>query len=260
MGTERQGIERKFMNFSGISDRTIFGRVMRFPFRLIPSGTQVPILQGTLRGKRWITGSSNHGCWLGSYEYAKQKAFSAAVKRGYSVYDLGANVGFYSLLASVLVGSEGGVFSFEPVPRNLRFLRRHLELNGVKNCSVWDVAVGRFEGTASFDMGLDPSTGHLSVESLGTFSVHTVALDSLVASKKLPPPNLIKCDIEGGEYDALSGAASTLAKYGPTIFLATHGPEVHEQCCRFLADLHYRLTPLDELPLSQTNEIIATRQ
>jgi FkbM family methyltransferase len=249
------------MNFSGVSDKTIFGRALRFPLRLIPSNTQIPILQGPLRGKRWIAGSSNHGCWLGSYEYAKKKAFAAAIKRGYSVYDLGANVGFYSLLASVLVGTEGRVFSFEPVPRNLKFLRRHFELNGLTNCSVWEVAVGRSEGTAHFDVGPNHSMGHLTVESQGTsISVRTVALDSLVAAGKLPPPNLIKCDIEGGEYDALLGASDVLSKHGPTIFLATHGPEVHQRCCRFLADLHYRLTPLDELPLDQTSEILAIRQ
>ena len=248
------------MNFSGLSDRSLLGRLMRFPLRLIPSGARIPVIQGPLRGKQWIAGSSNHGCWLGSYEYAKQKAFSAAIRRGYCVYDLGANVGFYSLLASVLVGPEGRVFSFEPVPRNLEFLRRHLELNGASNCSVWDVAVGRSVGTANFDLGPNASMGHLAVESNGTLSVRTVTLDSLVASGKLPPPNLIKCDIEGGEYDALMGASDILVKHGPTIFLATHGPEVHQQCCRLLADLHYELTPLDELSLDHASEVLAIRQ
>src|ERR1035438_590714 len=93
----------KLINFSGISGRTFIGKALRFPLSLIPCGTQMPILQGPLYGKRWIVGSSNHGCWLGSYEYPKQKAISAAIKRGDVVYDLGANVGFYSLLASVLV-------------------------------------------------------------------------------------------------------------------------------------------------------------
>ena len=102
--------------------------------------------------------------------------------------------------------------------------------------------------------------GHLAVESNGTLSVRTVTLDSLVASGKLPPPNLIKCDIEGGEYDALMGASDILVKHGPTIFLATHGPEVHQQCCRLLADLHYELTPLDELSLDHASEVLAIRQ
>ena len=100
------------MNFSGVSNKSIVGKALRFPLRLIPCGAQMTILQGPLRGKRWIAGSSDHGCWLGSYEYPKQRAFSAAISHGDVVYDLGANVGFYSLLASVLVGTKGQVFSF----------------------------------------------------------------------------------------------------------------------------------------------------
>lgn len=232
---------------------------MRLPLRLIPANTQVPILQGRLRGKKWIVGSANHGCWLGSYEYAKQKAFADVLRRGDVVYDLGANVGFYSLLASVLVGPEGKVFSFEPAPENLQFLRKHLELNKVTNCSVLDVAVNASNGTANFEPGPNPSMGRLARESGIGVSVRTVALDSLVASGELPPPNVVKCDIEGAEYDALCGASAILASHAPTIFLATHGHDVHEQCCRLLTDLGYHLASLDRLPLAETNEVLATR-
>jgi hypothetical protein len=91
-------------------------------------------------------------------------------------------------------------------------------------------------------------------------TVRTVTLDGLVASGKLPPPDLIKCDIEGAEYDALIGASGILEKYGPTIFLATHGLEAHRRCCGLLADLHYCLTSLNELPLDRSSELLAIRQ
>jgi FkbM family methyltransferase len=244
------------MNFSGISNESLLGKLLRLPLRLIPPNARVPIIQGPMRGMRWIAGSSVQG----SYENRKQKAFSAATRRGDTVYDLGANVGFYSLLASILAGSEGRVFSFEPVPRNLEFLRKHVELNKLTNCSIWDVAVGSCEGTANFDLGPNCAAGHLTAGSHGALTVRTVTLDGLVSSGKLPPPDVIKCDIEGGEYDALTGAQGILDKYAPTIFLATHGAEVHRRCCTLLADLHYRLKSLDELPLEQTNELLATRQ
>lgn len=64
----------------------------------------VPVLQGSLRGRKWIVGSSNHGCWLGSYEWKKQRLFTRTVSSGDVVFDIGAHVGFYTLLASVLVG------------------------------------------------------------------------------------------------------------------------------------------------------------
>src|SRR5579871_1243331 len=119
----------KAMNLSGISNESVVGRALRAPFRLIPRSAAVPILQGPLRGKRWVVGSATHGCWLGSYEQDKQQCFAGAVSVGSVVYDIGANVGFYSLLASVLVGVSGAVYSFEPVPRNCHFLRRHVDLN-----------------------------------------------------------------------------------------------------------------------------------
>jgi FkbM family methyltransferase len=205
---------------------------------------------------RWITGSGNHGCWLGSYEYEKQKAFSELVRRGDTVYDLGANVGFYTLLASVLAGPEGRVVSFEPLPRNLAYLRRHLDLNGITNCSVWETAVSNAEGAARFEPGETCYMGHLGTGSPDALTVRTIALDPLVASGRLPAPDVIKCDIEGAEHEALLGASQTLAQYGPTLFLATHGDDIHERCCTLLSDLGYQVKLLEEHPLRQRREVL----
>jgi FkbM family methyltransferase len=236
------------MNFSAVSlsDQTLLGRALRLPLKLIPPDAPMPVLQGALRGKRWIAGSGNHGCWLGSYEHHTQQTFASIIRPGHTVYDLGANVGFYSLLASTLVGPTGKVFSFEPVPRNLRYLRRHLALNRVTNCTIWEVAVGRTESTGQFNLGHNHVSGHLTGASDdNTFSVRIVALDQLFDSGHLPPPDVIKCDVEGGEYDALAGAVKILTMHRPSIVLATHGPEVHEQCCDLLTTHRYRMTQLE---------------
>src|ERR1700748_2608728 len=90
------------MNLSGISNESLVGRALRSPFRLIPAAATVPILQGPLRGRGGIVGSATHGCWLGSYEFETQRAFGRLVNGGDVVYDLGANVGFYTLLAAQL--------------------------------------------------------------------------------------------------------------------------------------------------------------
>lgn len=63
------------MDFSGISNQTLIGKALRYPLKLIPQQMRIPILQGQLKGKKWIVGSSQHGCWLGSYEYDKQLLF-----------------------------------------------------------------------------------------------------------------------------------------------------------------------------------------
>jgi FkbM family methyltransferase len=245
------------MNFSAIPNNTLFGKLVRWPLRFIPENAQVRILQGPLRGKKWIAGSSNHGCWFGSYEMPKQTAFAAALKPGDIVYDLGANVGFYSLLASVLVGPQGKVFSFEPAPRNLLLLRKHLALNGITNCTIFESAVTDFCGLANFVPTADWSEGHLTTESANSFTVPTVSLDELVDSGELRLPQVIKCDIEGAEYSALKGAVRTLQGGAPIIFLSTHGSEVHQECREFLTNLNYSLRSLDNSPLSSACEIVA---
>jgi predicted methyltransferase len=93
----------------------------------------MPILQGKLRGKKWSVGSCSHGCWLGRYEYKKRIIFENTVRQGNTVLDIGAYVGFYTVLASILVGPTGKVHAFEPLPRNLEYIKEHLRLNNITN-------------------------------------------------------------------------------------------------------------------------------
>jgi FkbM family methyltransferase len=226
------------------------GRALRIPLRLVPSNAPVRILQGPLRGKKkWIAGSSLHGCWLGTFERRKQVAFMSSVKPGNVVYDLGANVGFYSLLASLLVGKEGRVIAFEPVPRNVSYLRKHLQLNRVTNCSVFECAVSDTNGRARFDFSRSHSTGRLTKDRSGDITVPTVMLDGLFRQGEIPAPHIVKCDIEGGEHAALSGALEVLTTCRPILFLATHGAEVHRKCCDLLRNAGYRLKSLEGSPI-----------
>ena len=60
------------MKVLGISDNYLLGHILRLPLKLIPPGIVIPVLRGRLRGKKWIVGSSNHGCWLGCYENKRE--------------------------------------------------------------------------------------------------------------------------------------------------------------------------------------------
>jgi FkbM family methyltransferase len=243
------------MNFSGISKDTLLGKLLRSPLKLIPPSAVVPILQGPLRGKKWIAGSSTNGCWVGSFEYEKRQVFQRVVGPGDVVYDLGANVGFYSLLASVLVGDQGHVYCFEPLPANISLLKRHVELNGIGNCTIVEAAVTAEDGWAHFDASGHPSMAHLS--ETGPSTVRTVRLDSLVESRELLPPKVLKIDVEGAEFAALGGAARTIDRHRPAIFLATHGAGVHQDCLRFLSHRGYRLTSLSAEPVESSPELLA---
>jgi FkbM family methyltransferase len=231
------------------------GKALRFLLRIIPSNAVVFVLQGRLRGAKWIVGSGNHGCWLGSYEFDKQRIFGETVQPGCVVYDIGANVGFYSLLSARLVGNSGKVYSFEPLEQNLRYLRRHVDLNHLENVTVLPVAVSEKRGVCCFEEGLNTSMGHLS--SQGNLTVPVVALDELLASGEIVAPDFLKIDVEGAELLVLLGARYILEVYHPTLFLATHGNEVHQQCCEFLMGLGYQLSPLTGSSLDITDEILA---
>jgi FkbM family methyltransferase len=231
------------------------GKLLRAPLRLIPRSMIVPILQGPLRGKKWIAGSSTHGCWLGSYELDKQRALRFHLKSGDVFYDIGANVGFYTMLASVLVGENGHIYSFEPSPDNLRNLKRHIQINHRTNCTLVEAAVSSVDGESGFDPTANRSTGHLA--STGRIRVPTVTLDFLVRTEKFRPPNLMKIDIEGAERECLLGASSTIREFRPIIFLATHGWEVHSACTKLLQEWNYRLASLDDHAVEGTDELIA---
>ncbi|MGH9419338.1 MAG: FkbM family methyltransferase, partial [Thermoanaerobaculia bacterium] len=127
--------------------RQLIGKMIRLPLRLVPRNAVVRIRSGELRGWRWIAGSSTHGCWLGTYEQHVQALFRKALRSGSVVLDVGANVGFFTLLASKLVGSSGHVYAFEPFPRNLYFLERHIHMNGLSNVTVQSIAITSQSGT-----------------------------------------------------------------------------------------------------------------
>jgi FkbM family methyltransferase len=186
---------------------------------------------------KWISGSCTHGCWLGSYEYQKQRLFDAAIAPSSTVWDIGANVGFYTLLAS---RKSARVVAVEPLPDNVGYLEKHLRLNRITNVEVVAAAVGQEVGRQSFCVGENRSVGHLGEEG---FEVDIVTLDSLHA--KYGRPDVIKIDIEGAEYSSLLGAKCCLAAK-PTIFLATHSTSLAEQCSSVLFPAGYARNRISE--------------
>lgn len=229
------------MDFSSISrrNRTV-GRLLRAPLALIPKETVLPVLQGQLRGMQWVVGASLHSCWLGSYEIEKQKLVAQYLNKNGVFYDIGANVGFYTLLASRIVGIDGHVYAFEPLPRNIMYLRRHIELNKLQNVRVFDVAVADYTGVTRFEEGERHSMGKIAQN--GNFEVSVTMLDSLLAQNEIKPPDLVKIDVEGGELAVLNGAESLFRQHHPVVFLATHSHDLHQSCLKFLTALNYRIT------------------
>jgi FkbM family methyltransferase len=231
-----------------ISNNRIAGPMIWWPLRLLPKGTALPVVMGRLRGKWWIVWSSFRSCWLGLYELDKQRLFNTLIKPGDVVFDVGANVGYYTLLSSVLVGPEGKVFAFEPLPRNLALLRRHVEMNNLTNVTVFAGAVSDRNGTAHFDAGAIPEMAHLSDR--GEIEVRTFTLDSLLA-EGVPTPAVMKIDVEGAEIDVLNGARGMIEMRHPAMMVATHSVRLFDEVKALLQSWGYEVQVL-EAPKDRT--------
>jgi FkbM family methyltransferase len=212
--------------------------IIRLPLRLVPRNAIMRIRSGPLRGSKWIAGSAPHGSWLGTYERHVQQLFCERIRPGDVVFDVGANVGFFTLLASKLAGPTGHVYAFEPLPRNLYYLEQHIRLNGLTNVTVQSVAIAATTGSARFRIGPHASMGQLT--EAGDLKVMTTSLDELT-NANVRRPNFIKMDIEGAESDALQGASKLLGSTGLTIVLSTHGHVQQERCWSALQNAGFDL-------------------
>jgi len=188
----------------------------RHLLRLLPKDTVVPILRGPLRGTWWTMHSGVHTYWRGVYERDLARQIGRAVKPGMVCYDCGANVGYFTLLFSRLVGARGHVFSFEPLPGNAAHIRRHVLMNRRPNVTVLELALADYSGKAGFSVSGSTS----KIEAEGEIEVACATLDSL----GLPPPNVVKVDVEGAELLLIRGAERTIRSHRPTIFMSLHIP------------------------------------
>jgi FkbM family methyltransferase len=212
----------------------------KLPFPIV-----VPVLHGPARGAKWILGSCEPNYWLRSYEEAKVHRFAGMLRSDAVFYDIGANVGYYSIIAAPRLRQ---VFAFEPFSENVTFLRKHFHLNRFTNCNIVESAVGNIDGTVGFMVGDTNCEGR--VISDGAFRVRSLRLDTFIQTN--PPPDVIKIDVEGAELTALLGATQMLSKYHPVIFLATHSDELDGDCRSFLVENGYRIEEIEP------NELLAT--
>lgn len=121
---------------------------------LIPHTLFMPILTGPMKGMKWLPKSGNLVCALGKYENQKVQQFLAEIHDRMVVYDIGANNGYYTLIASKK-NPNGCVVAFEPFPENVFTLQRHIELNKLDNVHIINAAVTEFTGLARFEGNIE---------------------------------------------------------------------------------------------------------
>lgn len=152
---------------------------------------------------------------LGIYEPLAVKHFQERIKPGDIVLDIGAHIGYYTLMAAKRVGNSGKVYAFEPNMDNSALLTKNLKLNKYKNVVLINKAIAQSSKKAKLFLSR-VSTGMHSLIDIDNDSENTTLIDTVSLDKffgKNPPPiSVIKMDIEGGEYSALEGMTRLLGK------------------------------------------------
>jgi FkbM family methyltransferase len=211
--------------------------------RLLPNDLmEISVRSGPLQGVRLLIDPQREKYyWTGRYERAVQEALEALVRPGDVVWDIGAHIGFFSLLASRLVGDSGHVVAFEPAAENRSRLEKNISLNEAHNVAVRSEAVGSERGPAVLHSRGSSSMWTLRRGGVAAASrvVSCITLDDVVRNAR--PPTLIKIDTEDFEPDVLRGARCLLSEHRPTVVIELHSSLISE--CVALATSHqaYRL-------------------
>ena len=165
------------------------------------------VIQGPVAASRILTQIAS-----GSYEAFELRLFTESLATGMVVVDVGANVGYYTLIAARVVGEQGRVFAFEPDPRTLAALSTNVAANGLHNVTVIGKAASDGEGDC--EMYLDSSANRSSLYRSASLDrvtrrerIETTRVDKVLGRLEA---DVVKMDIEGGEPAALRGMRRSL--------------------------------------------------
>jgi len=209
------------------------------------------VQHGTAKGL-WLHLNPRTGSlyFAGGGEQAVQTALQKHLRPGMVFFDIGANIGFFSLLAARLVGPQGRVVAFEADPEVAARLREHISRNGFlwitpEQRAMWSesmaVSFARTDPVTSPDRGL----GHVvSVTSASTIQVDATSLDDFTRTGLVP--DFLKCDVEGAEVEVFRGAQRLLAEKRPGILCEMHSDENRRILLEEFARHRYSCKALDE--------------
>lgn len=166
-----------------------------------------------------------------TYEEGTTRVFRDTIKRGMTVVDIGAHIGYFTLVAAELVGREGKVFAFEPEPRNFSLLKRNVDLNGYKNTVLVNSAVSNEAGIVNLYLdSTDSGCNSLfsNERSQGSTPVAVTTLDDFVPDDVTI--DFVKIDIEGTEEKALQGMERTLSKGDAKVLILEFNHQRLQRC------------------------------
>jgi FkbM family methyltransferase len=181
----------------------------------------------------------------GDHEPWVQGVLKARLRPGDCFYDVGAHTGFFSLIAARLVGEKGSVVAVEADPDNAALLRANAERNQMRQVRVLEAAAWSSSGQLAFEQASAVSNrteGRVAPEAAAserTITVLGVTLEDLSFREHERPPQLIKIDVEGGEWEVLQGTQRLLAEARPALLCEVHDPAMIGKIQEFLGRFGY---------------------
>jgi FkbM family methyltransferase len=226
------------------------GWIRRSLNKSAPAGiVETIVAGGPLRGTHLLLNLyEEKEYWLGTYEPNLQSALTDWIKPGWIIYDVGANIGYISLLISKMIGKEGKVIAFEALPANVERLKANLSMNQeTSNVLIVPAAVTNVQSKVRFLISnscaagkVDGSAGHHGIYQ-NEVDVPGITLDHFIYDQGNPIPHMIKMDIEGGESLALGGMTHLLSTIKPLMMIELHGSEANQIVWNTLCQAQYKL-------------------
>jgi FkbM family methyltransferase len=199
----------------------------------------------------WIRISLPHETkyWRGIHESRLQNLISSIVQPGTVVYDIGAHVGSIALGVARLVGGTGKVVAFEGDPENVQSLRESIALNHFGHCmevvhaAVWshaepDGIAFRRSKTHGSHGGVEADGCKPVLPGDDLIRVPAITLNEFIANHG-SVPDLIKIDVEGGEYEVLNGGSELFQTRRPRLLVEVHHQEAAEKIKAWLEEYRY---------------------
>jgi len=159
---------------------------------------------------------------FGTYEENDASVLFKMTESDYTVFDIGANIGWYALNFSRIITS-GIIHSFEPIPDTNSILRKNIEINAATNISVHEIALYDKNGETEFfynpdELGASSARNIKELSQVKKIKCRTMTLDSFMSEKKISRIDLVKCDVEGGEYFVFKGGQESIRRHKPIVF------------------------------------------
>jgi len=162
----------------------------------------------------------------GFYEEFETELVKKIIQKNYIVLDIGANIGYYTLLFAKLVGDNGKVFAFEPEPNNFALLKKNTEINGYRNVALIQKAISNRTGKTKLYVNERNAGGHTiynSYNSCQMVDVDVTKLDDYLDTS-ITTVNFAKIDVEGSEFGVIEGMKNLLQKTKDFIIMSEFNP------------------------------------